>query len=203
MLYYLALGDSITTGYGVGLNRSFASLLYRSLHVYYPGLIYRNFGLDGCTTQHLHVRLNHPQLQYCLQNSALITMTIGSNDLIESIPLLINNPKDGNKVLTNINAHLKNIGKQIRSVNHLCRIKIAAIYNPLPVSQYAAYSNFGESLIDELNNRIIYWAKHNKAEYIPVDQIFRGREASVLTPDGIHPNMYGHSLIARAFSLNL
>ncbi|NLI93561.1 MAG: SGNH/GDSL hydrolase family protein [Peptococcaceae bacterium] len=198
---YLALGDSITTGYGVGSDYSFASLLFKKLKLMYPHLIYRNLARNGLTTGQLNTLLDRPELKSYIKESAIITITIGSNDLLDSIPLLISGGGfPSKKVLVNIHSNLNWIGKQLRSSNPNSVIKIASIYNPLPASHYAAYSHLGQSLVDRLNSSIAYWAKKYRAELVPVDLLFKGREALLLGPDGIHPNRAGHGLIAEAFA---
>jgi len=41
------------------------------------------------------------------------------------------------------------IGRQIRFLNRQTTIKIAGLYNPLPLTQFAGYSNLGQSLIED------------------------------------------------------
>lgn len=200
MSLYLALGDSITTGYGVGLQSSFASLLYAQLKQYHPGLSYRNLAADGLTTGQLNALLTTAPLVACLQQATLITITTGSNDLLDSIPILTSGPKHLQKnLIRSLEANLDSIGRQLRFLNRQATIKIAGLYNPLPLTQYAGYANLAQSLIDGFNNNVSRWAKRYQADFIPLDPVFRGREASVLGPDKLHPSRYGHFLIAQSF----
>jgi len=48
-----------------------------------------------------------------------------------------------------MDANLDSIGRQIRFLNRQTTIKIAGLYNPLPLTQFAGYSNLGQSLIED------------------------------------------------------
>lgn len=83
--FYLALGDSLSTGYGLNPHSSFPLLLYKKLQVLYPHLIYKNLAVNGYTTADLARLLNQPELFWLVSNSRFHTITIGSNDLLNLI----------------------------------------------------------------------------------------------------------------------
>lgn len=200
MSLYLALGDSITAGYGVGLKSCFASLLSARLRQHNPGLIYRNCGVNGLTTGRLNAVLNSAPLAVSLPQATLISITIGSNDFLHAIPLLTSGPKHLQKNLTRLmDANLDAMGRQIRHLNPQATMQIAGLYNPLPLTAFVAYSPLAERLIDSFNGGLCRWAQRYRAEFIPLNHIFKGREAYVLGPDRLHPNQYGHLLIAQSF----
>src|SRR5665648_397521 len=83
---YLALGDSITAGYGVGSIYTFPTVYGNFLKRHNQQLIVYNLGVNGLTTQGLlgQLQFNRSQRQLVAQ-AAVITITIGSNDLLNLI----------------------------------------------------------------------------------------------------------------------
>ena len=80
--YYLALGDSITAGYGVG-GRNFACLYYSYLRSTNLNLCYKNYGINGLTTGGLaNLLSSNGNLKNMVAQAVVITLTIGSNDLL-------------------------------------------------------------------------------------------------------------------------
>ncbi|RNC29239.1 MAG: Spore germination lipase LipC [Candidatus Dichloromethanomonas elyunquensis] len=204
MSLYLALGDSITTGYGVGYRYAFASLFYQKFAAVYPGMVYCNLAVNGQTTGELSRLLSNAELVFLLKQSSMITITIGSNDLLQALPFILSGSRNQQKVILRETAgNINLIGQEIRRINKDAVIKIAAIYNPLPGGRFAAYSDQSQNLIGPLNAHLARWVKKYWAELIPLDQIFKGQKRYLLNPDQIHPNRLGHLLIAQAFSENL
>lgn len=78
-LTYLALGDSITTGYGLenAQTEGFASLLAENL-----GYDLINHAVNGNTTTGLITQLVNPAILADIKNADLITITIGGNDML-------------------------------------------------------------------------------------------------------------------------
>jgi lysophospholipase L1-like esterase len=202
---YLALGDSLTAGYGVGLQYSFPSILYQRLKNVDPSLSYLNLGVNGLTTGQLNNLVASPALSRYLQQATLITITIGSNDLLHGLPFVFSN--DGRvyqKIIRELNVTLEAVGRAIRQVNKHSLLAIAAIYNPVPAAGgFIVDAHFSQSMIQQVNLYLARWAKKYRAQLIPLDQIFQGRETYLLNRDHLHPNKTGHAVIAEAFSLHL
>lgn len=78
-LTHLALGDSITTGYGLenAKKECFANLLADELGFYLV-----NRAVNGNTTSGLMKQLAQPDIQKDVKNAYLITITIGGNDML-------------------------------------------------------------------------------------------------------------------------
>ncbi len=80
--YYLALGDSITAGYGVG-NRNFAFLYYSYLRSFNLNLRYINYGINGLTTGGFaNLLSSNGNVKNLVTQAEVISITIGSNDLL-------------------------------------------------------------------------------------------------------------------------
>lgn len=199
--YFIALGDSITAGYGVN-GRSFAVLYYTYLHSVNPNLRFINFGLNGLTTEGLTQILSaNGDLRNLLTQAELITVTIGSNDLLHAAGAFLRGIAPNVSVtLSYIDRNLDLTGSKIRSLNSKAIIKIGTIYNPLLAGLFFQYAGSAQSIINQANKIIVHYAKRYGFKVIPIDKAFRGREQLVIGPDQIHPNPLGHKLIAETAS---
>lgn len=201
--YYLALGDSITTGYGVG-SRNFALLYYSYLRTFYPNLYYKNCGIDGLTTEGLANLLftNGNLINFVIQ-AEVITITIGSNDLLRvAVSISKGIRSDIFTTLSLMEKNLNLIGSQIRYLNPRALVKVGTIYNPLPAGPYSQYAGPAQTLISQANKTITHWAKRYGLRVVPIDKAFQGRERLVSGPDYLHPNLLGHQIIAAEFARN-
>jgi lysophospholipase L1-like esterase len=201
--YYLALGDSITTGYGVG-SRNFALLYYSYLRTFNPKLCYKNWGMDGLTTEGLaNLLLTNGNLINLITQAEVITITIGSNDLLRvAVSISRGIRSDIFTTLTFMGKNLNLIGSQIRYLNPRAFVKVGTIYNPLPAGPYSQYAGPAQALITQANKTIVHWAKQYRFNIVPIDKAFQGRERLVSGPDYLHPNLLGHQIIAAEFARN-
>lgn len=77
---YVALGDSITTGYGLGGEQSFAEIVADK-----NGYDLNTLAADGATSEELLGVVTAPANAETLKNAGLITITIGGNDLMGAL----------------------------------------------------------------------------------------------------------------------
>lgn len=200
---YLALGDSITAGYGVG-GRSFANRYYSYLRSFNPNLHYINCGINGLTSSGLaKLFLTNQNLMNIVNKAEVISITIGSNDLLRtSASILRGTQAEIFSSLASMEKSLDIIGSQIRYLNPRTLVKIGTIYNPLPAGPYYQFSGAAQNFILQANKIIIHCAKRYGFIVVPIDKLFQGRERLVIGPDHIHPNLLGHQIIAAGFSRN-
>jgi len=200
---YLALGDSITAGYCVGSAFSFPTVYGNILRRHNPDLSAHNLGLNGLTTHGLLELLQcNLSLRHLVSQASLITITIGSNDLLH---LLRNSNQSINTsqlpmILGNMDKNLAQVGEEIRRLNPRAIVKVASLYDPLPAGTYDQYNAQVRGVIDTANARIITWAKRYGFVVVQIDREIRGKERSLIGPDYVHPNVEGHRLIAKAFA---
>lgn len=196
---YLALGDSLTTGYGVGSNQSFATLFYNHLHVYDPGLQYVNLGINGLTSGELAVMVGQKRFYSLIAQAKVISLTIGSNDLL-AVGKSLSSGTGANIDLTlgNFDHHLMSIGGHIRSINPSVLVKVATIYNPLPPMDKESDA-LAKGLVKGANHRLIRLAREFRFVVVPVAKAFSGKEQLLLGPDPLHPNVMGHRVMADLF----
>jgi lysophospholipase L1-like esterase len=196
---YLALGDSITTGYGVGSNQSFATVFYKNLQAYNPGLQYVNFGVNGLTSGELVSIVGQRKFNDWIAQAKMISLTIGSNDLLAIGRDLIS--KSGTNIdlaLQNFSDNLLLIGEHIRSINSSVIVKVATIYNPLPPVDKGSDA-FVNGLVKTANHSIKRTSREFSFIVVPVAKSFSGREQILLGPDHLHPNILGHRVLADLF----
>ncbi|ACL22294.1 SGNH/GDSL hydrolase family protein [Desulfitobacterium hafniense] len=197
---YLALGDSLTTGYGVGLNCSFATLYYSTLLSCFPNLGYENLGVNGLTSGQLVAMVEQPHVQRLILQARVITVTIGSNDLLAlGKGLALGQWVNPELTLRDFQQNLMLLGDKIRRVNSLTMLKIASIYNPLPPMDKQT-NLFAYTLLKQANHSVTQMARQCGGVVVPVAKAFSGQEMLLLSSDHIHPNLAGHQVMAELFA---
>lgn len=197
---YLALGDSITAGYGVSPQQAFTALFYNKLLAVDPSLKYVNLGVNGLTSQELASMLVQNRVYALLPQAKVISMTIGSNDLL-SVGRGLTSGVGANTdlILGNLNRNLMLIGERIRTANSSALVKIAVLYNPLPPVDKNTDA-LVRGLVKTANHSIRHMAREYRLVVINVDKALSGREQLLLGPDHLHPNVLGHQMFADLFS---
>lgn len=200
---YLALGDSLTAGFGVGRACSFPAVYGHLMKECIPDLQVFNWGINGLTTCDLLELLRcKDNLRSLVSGAALITVTIGSNDLLHfgrRFPFCLR-ANELNAAMRTMCQALEQIGETLRRLNPTAVIKAAALYNPLPAGPLAKYACLIQPFINSANNVIIAWAKEFCFEVVYLDWALRGRERCLIGPDFVHPNAVGHQVMAEAFA---
>lgn len=203
MKLYLALGDSITAGYGVASTFSFPNIYASFLRRHNPDLCLLNLGVNGLTTSGLLNQItSNPRLRHSVAQAFLITLTIGSNDLLRLIgnPNLPFKPSQLPIIQRTMMKTLMQIGQEIRLLNPRAVVKAAALYNPLPAGPYVHYYAQVQPIIDNANAMINLWARQYGFVVVNLDREIKGKEALFIGKDYAHPNAAGYQMIAKAFA---
>lgn len=194
---YLAMGDSLTTGYGVGPNQSFSTLFYKHLLTDSPGLQYVNLGVNGLTSGELASMVGQKRIQSLIAQAKVISLTIGSNDLL-AVGRTLSSGANIEITLRELDHNLMLIGGQLRQLNPTAQVKIATLYNPLPPVGKQSDA-FIQGLLQLANRSIGRRAREFHFEVVPAAKAFSEKGQLLLGPDHLHPNEMGHRVMANLF----
>jgi lysophospholipase L1-like esterase len=175
---YLALGDSLTVGYGAMFGRGFVDqycwLAQQRLHKY---IGMQNVGKIGATSGDIAALLTDADIRYLVQIADLITLTAGGNDLIRAAKQYYSDGK-----ASGFQTSLQHCHENYKSI-------INTLYNPLP--QLAE----GIEWVTKFNQNIQSFEGHN-IRMAKIYAPFLGKEKELLSFDHIHPNARGYHVIA-------
>lgn len=205
---YIVLGDFLAEGinpYGE-VSYSYADFLKEELEdnnklSYFT----KQYTKSGYTTEDLTKEINNnPNLKKDLRESDLVTVSIGANDLINSINfknLNINNileiKNKVSEILPNLEECIKNIRKYAKE-----DIIIIGYYNPIPFLFNTSGSDIDElfAYIDDEYQKI---SKKYDCTYISIYQLFKENSDFLPNPNDIHPNLDGYEAISDEIIKNL
>lgn len=170
MTKIVAVGDSLTAGYGLNINESYPSQLEKKLSDNGKDVEIINMGVSGETTAGLLERVEFVKKQ----NPEIIIITIGGNDALRGLPVAETE---------------KNITKIISSFKEVVdsdKIFLANIQAP---------GNLGFGYTSQFNNLFKNIASREKINLLPfvVPEVFT--VDSLMQGDGVHPNREGYSII--------
>ncbi|WAH37429.1 SGNH/GDSL hydrolase family protein [Alicyclobacillus dauci] len=204
----LALGDSITYGYGATspeqsyvrlLTQQFARSGRVSLHVQ---------AKPGWTARQLNKSLE--ELPECVFDEAqIVTLMVGGNDLLRAAPSLIQGKPD--KIAQVCERSRQDIEQIVSRANRPYNsFAIATLYNPFPNFDMA------ERIVTQWNDMIRTVAARHKLLLMDASKIFRGHESDYVEHyknglfrdirffrNPIHPTDPGHEALYQGFYATL
>ena len=213
---YVALGDSIAYGYGLGdrKEQSYVELIRKNLETKYDSVFVTNFGENGMQSGELLDILTNPErkeykkYRATIKHADFVTLSIGSNDLLHLIQLDLNMEemikRDAHKfdeACVQFAKTFPKIIREIRAVNPVNisirnRIHLRKRINPL------------SRIINIV--RIYFYIRMNRGfypsdEYVLVDikKCFDGEKESMVNLSfkgreiDPHPSEKGHKKIAQ------
>ncbi|MBM6619359.1 GDSL-type esterase/lipase family protein [Bacillus suaedaesalsae] len=197
----VTLGDSLTSGYGdQSGNGGYVPVLKSMLSDQrsIENVDVKNYGIGGIYSTQLIDVLNKSYVQESIKNADYVIITIGGNDVIKAaqehfLQLTTEAFEEENKEFTrkvNIMIH------KIKFYNPNAKIFFVGIYNP--------FASLFSSYVPEIDQIIATWnegteqelSKYGNTYFIPLFDIFRGKEKEFLYDDFIHPNERGYKNIA-------
>jgi acyl-CoA thioesterase-1 len=164
-------GDSLTAGYGLSTAQAFPAIVQDVLDE--NGFDYEvvNAGLSGETTAGGLSRID-----WILQKEVdIFILELGANDALRGLPL------DQTK------ENLQSIIDKVKAKYPHVKIVIAGMLAP---------PNLGEDYTSEFRNIFRNVAAQNNASLIPFLLNGVAGDATLNLPDGIHPNIEGHKIVA-------
>lgn len=165
----VALGDSLTEGYGLTKEDAYPALLQERLQRTYPGVRIINAGVSGSTSASAESRL-----KWQLKNKPnLLFLALGANDGLRGL---------------SVDAMKKNLEKTIELAK-TNKIHVILAGMKIPMNYGNDYRTKYEAVFGDL-------AKRHKVDYVPflLDGVATNKDLNL--PDGIHPNSAGYKIIA-------
>lgn len=165
-------GDSITAGYGLSKEQAYPALLSKELTKKGYQYEVHNAGLSGETSAGGFSRIN-----WILKRPVdIFVLELGANDALRGLPL-----DDTRK-------NLQGIIDKVKAKNPKVKIVIAGMLAP---------PNLGKAYTDEFKSIFPDLAKKNNAVLLPFILAGVAGDKSLNLPDGIHPNIEGHHILAK------
>ncbi len=202
----VALGDSITYGYGLGspVSEAFPHLIGGGK------LDVTNLGVPGWTSGDLLSSLQtDSSVIQALQSANVITLNIGSNDLLQAANFagLIEDPTlfDPVALGQNVAAAIGSFGNNLIGIISTIRqhsqapIILYTIYNPIPLENPLGptFYGFAEQMISKTNNEVIKpTAIGSKSLLADAYVSYTDQQLNYLLPNDVHPNQEGHQVLA-------
>ncbi|WP_332628411.1 GDSL-type esterase/lipase family protein [Halalkalibacter flavus] len=210
----VALGDSITYGLYLEFDVTKPSTLA------FPNLIGKgkheviNLGVPGLTSsQLLELLKSNPDYTVALENTELITINIGNNDLLKAAGIA-EAIQAGQPIVPTEELQQKLDEASVQMAHNLHAImEILRQQTDAPIILYNLYNPFGESedefahslhllgeqIIPAVNNQIITPVALQAGAFVAdAYTAFAGKQSTYITHDFVHPNALGHEALAVA-----
>jgi lysophospholipase L1-like esterase len=196
-IQYLALGDSLTVGFGTFISPDFVKLYHRMTQqtLQRPVSINKVARIGATTLDMLKSIEVNNSLHRSIDQADIITITIGGNDLIRAAKEYV---KTGDQSLfqealenckRNVREILSEIHKiKLRKTNRYI-IRLVNLYNPYPHIKEA------DVWVRAFNMHLQSFEGWS-VRVADVYSVFLGRERELLFWDGKHPNAEGYKVIA-------
>jgi acyl-CoA thioesterase-1 len=167
----LFLGDSITAGYGLEISQAYPALIQQRIEAKKWPFKVVNAGQSGDTTAG---GLN--RIDWLLRSRIdVLVLELGGNDGLRGVPA------------ETIRKNLQAIIDRVKTKYPKAKIIIAGMKVP---------PNMGNSYSKEFESVFLSVAKKNNAPLIPFILDGVGGVRNLNLPDGIHPTVRGHEIVA-------
>ena len=205
------LGDSIASGYGLAnIEDSYGVIISRE-----KSYSLTNNAVPGdTTTDLLKVIRNNSSARKSVTDADVIAISIGGNDLIQLlfnadtstlIDIMLNgvNSMAVTEATKMVTSNLDAICTEIRRLNPDAPVIFQTIYNPLYANkEYSSYASYAEMFVPVMmgimdNMCKKYQSVFTADVYTAFDNYYKANNSyDLIQPDGIHPSVKGHKLIA-------
>jgi acyl-CoA thioesterase I len=168
-LVVVALGDSLTEGYGLTKEQAYPAVLQKNLKNKFPNLKIINAGVSGSTSASAESRL-----KWQLKNKPhVLLLALGANDGLRGLST--------DSLKANLNKTI-----QLAQKNNI-HVILAGMKMPF---------NYGKTYTKNYEDVFISLAKKYKLDFIPflLDGVATNKKLNLA--DGIHPNEEGYRIIA-------
>jgi acyl-CoA thioesterase-1 len=168
----LFFGDSLTAGYGLSPEEAFPALIEKELNKTSKQVKVTNAGLSGETSAG---GLN--RIDWVLQHPVdIFVLELGANDGLRGLPL--------DQTRKNLQAIIDKVKAKFPNV------KLVMVGMMVP-------PNLGKEYTNDFKNMYPDLAAKNKATLMPFLLQGVAGDEKLNLPDGIHPNVEGHKIVAK------
>lgn len=194
--HILALGDSLTRGFGDSEGKGYAGKFVDLLLANNKQeLVLDNLGVNGQTSSQLITLLQQKDVQEKAKASDTLLVSIGANDLFRGGETLLN--LDLKKIATiqaDYNKELLKIVTQLRELNPNATLFLIGLYNPFIDLKDSATTS---KIVRDWN----YAAAETLSAFprtvlVPTFDLFQLQARNLLYIDQFHPNAEGYRLMA-------
>jgi lysophospholipase L1-like esterase len=193
----VAIGDSLTQGVGDSTGQGgYVGILDNQINYEKKIATFENLGKRGNRTTHLIKRMEEPDIVKSLENTDIILITIGANDIMQ---VAKENFTDITydifaKERIHYKERLHEIFSTITKLNPDASIYLIGFYNPF--QQYFDHIKELDRIVDDWNYTGKQVAEVHGAIFVPTKDLFINGDLNLFADDHFHPNEYGYQLIA-------
>lgn len=192
----LALGDSLTRGFGDSEGKGYAGYTVDLLKEKADrDIVLDNLGVNGQTSGQLAALLQKKDVQEKAKAADALLVSIGGNDLFRGGETLVNLDL---KTIAGIEAEytrqLQTILSKLRELNPNANIYLIGLYNPFIELRDSATTS---KIVRDWNYNTAETASaYPKTVFVPTFDLFQLHVRDYLFTDRFHPNAEGYRLIA-------
>ena len=196
--HVVALGDSLTQGVGDSKKQGgYVGILNRAINEEEELVTFDNFGIRGYRSDQLLEYLDDPEVALALENTDIVLITIGANDIMQVFKSNFTNLKleDFKKERVNYEVRLRQIFSKIKEINPNASIYLLGFYNPF--DKYFKDIEELSIIVEEWNGTGKRVAEENNETFIPTADLFDDPTEDVFAEDNFHPNDLGYQRMAK------
>lgn len=197
-----AIGDSLAKGTGDDKGLGFAGRTVQTLtEQKIESQLRNNLGINGLKTAGLLEMLEEKGVKHALQQSNVILLSIGGNDLFQGAQALQNGGQlptwnDLEKAIKDAGENFKKIIKKLNEINPDAQLVYVSLYNPFTdLKDMKGIGNRAVSSWNLLTSEVLSAYDHTLV--VPTFDLYVNNGGRYLSSDHFHPNQDGYQIIAQ------
>lgn len=203
-----AIGDSLAKGTGDDKGLGFAGRAIQVLtQQKLEGQLRNNLGINGLKTAGLLEMLEEKGVKHALQQSNVILLSIGGNDLFQGAQALQNGGQlptwnDLEKAIKEAGENFKKIVKQLHEINPKAQLVYVSLYNPFSdLKDMKGIGNRAVSSWNLLTTEVL--SSYEATLVVPTFDLYVNNGGRYLSSDHFHPNQDGYQIIAERIAQSI
>lgn len=203
-----AIGDSLAKGTGDDKGLGFAGRTVQTLmEQKIESQLRNNLGINGLKTAGLLEMLEEKGVKHSLQQSNVILLSIGGNDLFQGAQALQNGGQlptwnDLEKAIKEAGENFKKIVKKLNEINPDAQLVYVSLYNPFTdLKDMKGIGNRAVSSWNLLTSEVLSSYEHTLV--VPTFDLYVNNGGRYLSSDHFHPNQDGYQIIAERIAQSI